>query len=332
MSFKLLKKNSQDKTRIDKLVTKLEAQSKKNYSDPSFWNLTKDKDGNGTAVIRFLPVAAGDQDRVIPCVKIFYHSFKGKTGATYWENCLSSIGEYDSDPVNQYNSKLWETQDEQLQRWVKENSKRKQKIIFNILVVNDPAVPENNGKVFKCSVGVKILEKIESAMKGNPTLKKKGFDPFCFWKGADFTYTSKIVDKQVTYMDSAFDAPSPIHFLDEEPMSDEQIEELVYSKMYKLDDELKPEKFKSYDELKARLNKVLGLDSDGGATEAVKSKTPAKSVVEKKTNLKEVSKPVEDDTEDESEDEAEDTEDSKSENSTSEDDVDAIFKDLEIDM
>lgn len=334
MSFKLLKKNSQDKSRIDKLVTQLDSQSKKNYADPAFWNLTKDKEGNGTAVIRFLPVTAGDTDRAIPVVKIFYHSFKGKTGQTYWENCRSTIGSYDDDPVCQYNAKLWATEDKVLQEWVKANSKRKTKLVVNILVVNDPVVPENNGKVFKMWIGSRILNKLETAMKGNPTLKKKGFEPWDFWKGADFTYTSKIVDKQTTYDDSAFDAPSPIHFIDGEPLSDEQIEELVYSKQYKLDDELAPEKFKSYDELKARLNKVLGLDADLAAAEAVKPKA-VKSVVEKKTNLKEVKKPEVEETEDDDQTEDDESDDSTSndeETSNHEDDVDAIFKDLEIDM
>lgn len=38
MSFKLLKKNSEDKGRIEKLVTQLEKQEKGNYEDPTFWD------------------------------------------------------------------------------------------------------------------------------------------------------------------------------------------------------------------------------------------------------------------------------------------------------
>lgn len=330
MTFKLLKKQSEDKSRIDKLVTQLEKQEKGNYDDPTFWELTKEKDGSGTAVIRFLPTAQGDSDKTVPIVTLFYHAFRGK-GGFYFENCRSTISTFEDDPCCVYNSKLYATGDETLQEWVKKNSKRKKTIIANILVVNDPAKPENNGKVFKFKMGSRVLDKIHAAMKGNPTLKKKGFEPWDFWKGADFTYTSKIVDKQVSYMDSSFDSPSVIHFIDGEELSDEQIEEEVYGKQYSLDAEIAPDKFKSFDALKARLDKCLGLDSTSDVAEV---KGEEKSVAEKKSAVtKKAALVKKEEKEEESEaDEEDDVPETVESNSSLDADVDAIFKDLEIDV
>lgn len=137
MSFKLLKKQSEDKNRIDKLVSQLDQQEKRNYDDPTYWDLTKEKDGSGTAIIRFLPTSPNDSDKIIPVVTLFYHAFRGK-GGFYFENCRSTIYPFEDDPCCVYNSKLFQTGDETLKTWVKSNSKRKKSIIANILVVNDP--------------------------------------------------------------------------------------------------------------------------------------------------------------------------------------------------
>lgn len=328
MSFKLLKKQSDDKSRIDKLVNQLEQKEKRNYDDPTYWELTKEKDGSGTAIIRFLPTSAGDSDKTVPVVTMFYHAFRGK-GGFYFENCRSTlVGNYDDDPCAAYNGKLYATGDATLQEWVKKNSKRKKKIIANILVVNDPAKPENNGKVFKTEIGSRILDKIHAAMKGNPTLKKKGFEPWDFWKGADFEYVSKKVDGQITYADSKFENPSVIHYIDGEELSDKQIEEEVYGKQYSLDAEIAPDKFKSFEVLKVRLDKCLGLDSTSDISEVKseeKSVAEKKSAVTKKTPAKKEEAP---EVENEDEDDVPDVESDSSLDA----DVDAIFKDLEIDV
>ena len=327
MSFKLLKKNSEDKGRIEKLVTQLEKQEKGNYEDPTFWDLTKEKDGSGTAVIRFLPTSDGDTDRAIPAVTLYYHAFRGK-GGFYFENCRSTITSYEDDPVCVYNTKLWETGDETLKEWVQKNSKRKKSIIANILVVNDPAKPENNGKVFKFKMGSRVHDKLVAAMKGNPALKKKGFEPWDFWKGADFEYVSKKIDGQISYADSKFENPSVIHYIDGEPLSDKQIEEDIYAKQYSLDAEIAPDKFKPYDVLKARLDKCLGLDSTSNVNSV---KTEEKSVAEKKSAVTKKTAAKKEEVETESEDE-DDVPNEYESDSSLDADVDAIFKDLEIDV
>ena len=75
---------------------------KKSYDDDRFWRLEGDKAGNGTATIRFLPRAAGDE---LPWVRIFSHGFQGPTGKWYIENSLTTLGE--NDPVGELNTQLW---------------------------------------------------------------------------------------------------------------------------------------------------------------------------------------------------------------------------------
>lgn len=316
MSFKLLKKQSEDKNRLEKLVTALDKPARTYDTDESYWSLTRDKQDNGTAIIRFLSASPGDEDLTLPVVEIYSHRFKGKTGRWYIENCRSTIGE--EDPVNEYNTKLWNTNDEQLQGFVREFSKRKLNYVANILVVVDPANPENEGKVFKYSFGKRIYEKILAAMKGNPALKKKGFDVFDYWKGADFALVAKKVDNQINYNDSTFETPSVIHYNDEVPLTDTQIEEDIYNKQYSLKAEISPDKFKPYDVLQKKLYSVLGIDS----SPEVKQET----AVEKKLSAAPKQKASPKKEEQEEEDEVD------SHPSTSSDDVDKIFKDLDIEF
>ena len=93
--FNSLKKN-RTKT-LDKLNSQLEKISTKSYSDPNagkFWKPTKDKAGNGFAVIRFLPASVGEE---MPFVRIWDHGFQGPTGLWYIENSLTTLNQDDPD-------------------------------------------------------------------------------------------------------------------------------------------------------------------------------------------------------------------------------------------
>src|SRR5690349_18022165 len=100
-NFADLKKNR--KSNFDKLAADLDKQTKGNQrtQDETFWKPTRDKAGNGYAVIRFLPAPPGES---APYVRYWDHGFQGPTGKWYIENSLTSIGQ--EDPVAQYNGKL----------------------------------------------------------------------------------------------------------------------------------------------------------------------------------------------------------------------------------
>ena len=79
-------------------------------------------------------------------------------------------------------------------------------------------------------------------------------NPFDFYEGADFRLKARNVEGYRNYDKSEFDSPS--EFLGGD---DDALEE-VWDKEYSLQDFVAPEQFKTYAELEAKLNRVLGLD------------------------------------------------------------------------
>jgi len=251
MSFANLK--SSRGSSIDKLVKAAEAVSttkkeSNSYGDDRFWKPTRDKAGNGYAVIRFLPCTEGED---LPWVRYWDHGFKGPNGLWYIENSLTSIGQ--PDPVSEMNSVLWNSgRDED--KTIARDRKRRLHYVSNVLVVSDPSNPENEGKVFLYKFGKKIFDKIMEAMQ--PAFEDETpCNPYDFWEGADFKIKIRKVEGWVNYDKSEFSKPTALHEGDENRLED------VYGKLYALQDFLKPENYKSYDELKTKLNRVLGVDA-----------------------------------------------------------------------
>ena len=222
-------------------------QESKSFDDDRFWKLEKDKAGNGSAVIRFLPRVEGDE---LPWVKIFSHGFQGPTGRWYIENSLSTFNE--TDPVGELNSQLWNSGSE-ANKEIARKQKRRLHFIANVLVVSDPKHPENEGQVKLFKFGKKIFDKIMN--KAKPTFEdEKPVNVFDLWEGANFKLRMRTVEGYPNYDESVFADPTPV------AASDEQILAVV-NNQHKLSEFLDRTKyFKSYDELKTKLNQVL----DGG--------------------------------------------------------------------
>jgi len=246
MSFANLKRNRSD---INKLVQAAEAAGgggeKKSYVDDRFWKPTRDKSGNGYAVIRFLPAPEGED---LPWIRYWDHGFKGPTGLWYIENSLTSIGQ--QDPVSEMNSQLWNSgRDED--KAIARDRKRRLHHVANVLVVSDPANPENEGKVFLYKFGKKIFDKIMDVMQ--PQFQDEDpINPFDFWDGADFKLKIRMFEGYPNYDKSEFSAQSQLFDGDETKL------ESVYNRLYNLQDFLDPKNYKSYDELKQKLMRVLG--------------------------------------------------------------------------
>lgn len=245
MSFSQLKKNRSKS--LEKLSSKLEQMTSSGYSDPlqeKYWQPTKDDAGNGYAIIRFLPEPEGEDD---PFVPIWSHGFQGP-GGWYIENSLTTLKQ--DDPVSALNTKLWNSGVES-DKEIARKQKRKLKYHSNILVIKDSAKPENEGKVFLFAYGKKIFDKLNDLM--NPSFDdEKAINPFDFWEGADFKLKIRKVDGYPNYDKSEFDDQSALFDGD-----DEKLEE-VYSQLNSLQQLVDPSQFKSYEELEAKLNKVLG--------------------------------------------------------------------------
>ena len=266
MSFANLKRQSGN---LDKLKTAVEALSSKeeNTKSENFWKPEVDKAGNGMAVIRFLPAPEVDGDDALPWVKSFTHGFQGPGGQWLIDECLTTKGQ--SCPICDHNSGLWATGIEANKNIVR-NQKRKLSYIANIYVVSDPKHPENNGQVKLFKFGKKIFDKITAAM--NPEFEdEEAINPFDLWKGANFKLKIRKVDGYQNYESSSFDSSGPL--------SDDDSElEAIWKKEFSLKEQIADSKFKSYEELQTRLNKVLGLNGEV---------VPTKTTVE---TLKEVAK------------------------------------------
>ena len=251
MSFANLK--SSRGSSIDKLVKAAEAVSapkteSNSYEDDRFWKPTRDKAGNGFAVIRFLPAQEGED---LPWVRYWDHGFKGPTGLWYIENSLTSIGQ--QDPVSEMNSVLWNSGRDEDKATARER-KRRLHYVSNVLVVSDPSNPENEGKVFLYKFGKKIFDKIMDVMQPQ-FADEEPVNPYDFWEGADFKLKIRKVEGWINYDKSEFSSPTSLFEGDEERLEE------IYNKLYSLQDFVKPENYKSYDELKVKLNRVLGIDA-----------------------------------------------------------------------
>lgn len=244
-TFQSLKNNR--KNNFDKLNQELSKlnQTVEKDDEEGFWKPTVDKAGNGSAIIRFLPAPAGEE---VPFVRVWSHGFQGP-GGWYIEKSLTTLGK--DDPVSEYNMELWNTGIESNKEQVRKQ-KRHLHYYSNIYVVKDPANPENEGKVFLFKYGKKIFDKLNDLM--NPQFDdEKPINPFDLWEGANFRLKIRKVEGYRNYDKSEFDSPSPL-------LEDDDELELVWKKEKPLQPFIDPSNFKSYDQLKKKLNKVLNLD------------------------------------------------------------------------
>ena len=257
VDFSKLKKNSALKT--EKLLEslKVEAQSNSN-TDARFWKPVLDAEKNaGGAVIRFL---SQKDDEVLDYVKFILFSFQNSANKKWYiERCLNDIGPKGIDPLANFNARLWATQ-------IKENqaicSKQKQnkKYISNILVINDPAKPENNGKVFLYQFGTAVFNFIEKVLdpKPHPITGKIApiMNPFDMWHGANFNLLINKTEHGWNYDQSGFDAPESLDKSD-------AVLESIFNQTYSLEEFSDVKNYKTVDELKKRLIEVLGVTYRG---------------------------------------------------------------------
>jgi len=248
MDFESLKSSASN---FDKITKALEQSSEKpetsgnsknKYQDDRIWKPELDKTGNGYAVLRFLPATSGEE---MPWQRVWSHAFQDK-GGWFIENSLTTLNQ--KDPVSEENTRLWNTgvdSDKEIAR------KRKRKLSYyaNVLIVSDPKHPENEGQVKLFKFGKKIFDKITEAMQ--PAFEDETpINPFDFWKGANFKLKIRKVDGYWNYDKSEFEGVSQIKENDEDIKS-------IWSKQYPLNPFVDPSNFKTYDELKEKLNRVL---------------------------------------------------------------------------
>lgn len=246
MDFEKLKSSSSNFDNITKaLEQNLGPEDKANknkYQDDRLWKPELDKTGNGYAVIRFLPASEKEE---MPWQRVWSHAFQDK-GGWYIENSLTTLN--GKDPVSEDNTRLWNTgvdSDKDIAR------KRKRKLSYysNIYIVSDPKHPENEGKVFLYKFGKKIFDKISEAMQPQ-FADEKAINPFDFWKGANFKLKIRKVDGYWNYDKSEFEGVTPV-------ATEDAAIKTIWAKQYPLKAFVDPSNFKTYEELKEKLNRVI---------------------------------------------------------------------------
>lgn len=279
MSFDKLKQNRA--TSVANLVAaaeKLSGGGSKSYGDDRIWKPTVDKSGNGYAVVRFLPCNESDE---LPWVRFWDHGFQGPTGRWYIEKSLTSIGQ--DDPLSEVNSRLWNSGNES-DKEVARSQKRRLHYVSNILIVSDPANPENEGKVFLYQYGKKIFDKIMDVMQ--PQFQdEQPMNPFDLWEGANFKLKIRNFEGYRNYDKSEFDSPSELYSGDEARQRD------VYESLHKFSDYTDPSNYKSYADLKRKLVEVLGeqavngVDSMSNVETQMQSTAPSVAKVEEADDI-----------------------------------------------
>ena len=285
MSLDSLKSSGSLNKLLDAAKGESAPQEKKSYVDERLWKPELDKSGNGYAVIRFLPAVSGED---LPWAKVWNHAFQGPTGQWYIENSLTTLNQ--KDPVSEHNTRLWNTgleSDKEIAR----KQKRKLQYFSNIYVVSDTKHPENEGKVFLFRFGKKIFDKITAAMQ--PEFEdEKAINPFDFWEGANFKLKIRKVDGYWNYDKSEFEDTSKL-------FEDDSEADKVWKSQHSLAEFTAASNFKSYDELKTRLDAVLsGTVKVGNVADDLDDAPVAKPKVDTKPVTTKVETPVveEDDT------------------------------------
>lgn len=232
------------------------------------------------SVIRILPTSFADMklndegklaehQTLSPIVTVFRNNFN-VNGKYFNElNRREMLGE--ECPINEYDQAGWAAWKEA----GKPEGDTKKKLVdrlpkseyyANILVIEDHANPENEGKVFlfrftQAIMGI-INEGLEPSMPG-----KDPVDPFDIYEGQNLRLEFMMPEQKFGSWTgfAPKDIPKESGWLPPSPLAetDEEIEEIM-SKAYSLMEFTDIKLFKSYDQLSKRFSEVMGFDTTVG--------------------------------------------------------------------
>ena len=262
MDFNTYMQQRQQKT--EELIKKAD-KSTAPYEDSRFWKPTLDKEkGVGGAVIRFLPVV---DNSTLDYVEYRHYSFKYPESSPnprwYVEKSLYTFQE--SDPVYELRQRLYKTQQE-VDKTLATSMRLNIAYIANILVINDPAHPENNGKQFLYRYNKTIQGYIDTALKpeADPLTGEvlPSMNAFDLVNGANLEIRISQTKQGWDYEKTKWAAPSAI-------VNSQADFEKITSGLYNLSEFIDRKTFKSYDEMAKRLAHVMGSDYVGSGVKVL---------------------------------------------------------------
>jgi hypothetical protein len=270
--FKQLKKASSLGTLTEKLIKDAQSMNS-SLKDERIFSVERDKSGLGYAVVRFMPAPLNEEAAF---VKLYNHGFKGNS-RWFIENCPTTLGQ---DCHVCFENSLLYNSGVDANKKIASNRKRKLSYYSNVYVVKNPSNPALEGTIMLYRYGQKIYDKVMSALK--PEFEDETpVDPFDLWSGANFKIKVKTVKESSgqsypNYDDSSFESPAPLLGGDDAKL------EAVWKQCYSLSDLISPDKFRSYEDLRTRFNRVTGSTSEA-------------SVQRQEAELEEVAQAVNDD-------------------------------------
>lgn len=249
MSFAQLKANrAAQLAKMQEQIEKMNTGAVYFKPDENRWSPTLDKAGNATVVLRFLPAPEGEEEEY---VKEVAYSFTGPSGLKYYAESPTTIG--GKDPVKELNDRLWATKKKEDEEQAR-NQRRLLNFYSNVMIIKNSNKPEDEGKVFVWRYPrtiFKMLEKVMAPPEDEEEAKLfVPINPFDLWEGANFRLKIKQKGGFWNYDDSKFDPAGPLS-------TDDKQMEAIWKQCHSLQAYLDPSRFKSYDDLKARLQKVL---------------------------------------------------------------------------
>lgn len=228
------------------------AQSDKYAEDNRFYKLGKDKEGNGGAIIRFLP----DQHKNMIQQVYKINTTIERNGKKRFVNELSPNTIGAPCPFQEKWQELWNAGE-------KEESKKFGRAIryyANIKVIKDPMNPENEGKIFLLDMSGTLKDKIQKLVNPSQADKDLGavakqlFNPI---KGNSFRLVARKGTNGIINYDSsdAIAEENGIYATPQEAFDD------ITKNTHDLSDFRKPETFLPYDKLQEKLRWVTFADA-----------------------------------------------------------------------
>jgi len=250
--FKQLKKASSLGTLTEKLIKDAQSMNS-SLKDERIFSVERDKSGLGYAVVRFMPAPPNEEAAF---VKLYNHGFKGSS-RWFIENCPTTLGQ---DCHVCFENSLLYNSGVDANKKIASSRKRKLSYYSNIYIVKNPSNPALEGTVMLYRYGQKIYDKVMSALK--PEFEDETpVDPFDLWSGANFKIKVKTVKESSgqsypNYDDSSFESPAPLLGGDDAKL------EAVWKQCHSLSDLVSADKFRSYEDLRTRFNRVTGSTSE----------------------------------------------------------------------